>query len=572
MLHLVVENLVIYLALSSALILVGSVFGMLLRREDPRAQLLHWQLLLIACLLLPLLGKWQTPSPVSSDVTVRIGVATAAPLQTVTAAMDWEMLALMLMGAGSLILMLRILLGLYQLRLYRQRSVVLEDAHAEALSLISGDVGGPVTFGFLRPVILLPTGFLELPESIRHSILAHELAHIRRGDWLFALAEESIRSLLWFHPGIWFVLSRIHLTREQVVDQEAVRATGQPGTYLNALLHIAGVKPRLDLIPAAPFLTRRHLARRVAILLHEVSPMTRSRLFGSLAVSASILFLAGLAATVTFPFHAPAQTVQGVAEATTKSGSQAIHKAPTRYPAEAKLKRIQGDVILEASIDAKGLVTEARVLSGPEELRRAAVQSLMQWQFTATGAPARAEVTINFRLGKVDPPQGRETLGVLRSIDYAEMPAELRGRIPGVLPLKIGDAVTFDAAREIQSALAEVDSRLRASISEDMALTISLAANGIRVGGNLQAAKIKNKVTPKYPPEAKAARIQGTVRMNVEIDAAGKVSNVELVAGHPILVPAAMDAVRQWEYETTLLNGNPVAVLTVVDVNFTLSK
>ncbi len=79
----------------------------------------------------------------------------------------------------------------------------------------------------------------------------------------------------------------------------------------------------------------------------------------------------------------------------------------------------------------------------------------------------------------------------------------------------------------------------------------------------------KGKVV--YPPEAKAARIQGTVRFSVTIAPDGKVSNIELVSGHPMLVQAALDGVRQWEYQPTLLNGNPVSVLTMVDINFTLS-
>jgi TonB family protein len=94
----------------------------------------------------------------------------------------------------------------------------------------------------------------------------------------------------------------------------------------------------------------------------------------------------------------------------------------------------------------------------------------------------------------------------------------------------------------------------------------------IRVGGNIQAANLLNKVNPFYPPLARQARIQGTVRFSVIIAKDGTIRNLQLVRGHPLLVPPATEAVRQWTYKPTLLNGQPVEVITQVDVNFTLSN
>jgi protein TonB len=94
----------------------------------------------------------------------------------------------------------------------------------------------------------------------------------------------------------------------------------------------------------------------------------------------------------------------------------------------------------------------------------------------------------------------------------------------------------------------------------------------IRVGGNVQAANLVRKVTPVYPPLAKQARIQGTVRFTAIIGKDGTIQNLQLVSGHPLLVSAAQDAVRQWVYKPTLLNGEPVEVVTQIDVNFTLSQ
>jgi len=94
----------------------------------------------------------------------------------------------------------------------------------------------------------------------------------------------------------------------------------------------------------------------------------------------------------------------------------------------------------------------------------------------------------------------------------------------------------------------------------------------IRVGGNVQGAKLVKKPTPVYPPLAKQARIQGTVKFQAVIGKDGTIQNLQLVSGHPLLVAAAQDAVKQWVYQPTLLNGDPVEVATEIDVNFTLSQ
>jgi len=92
----------------------------------------------------------------------------------------------------------------------------------------------------------------------------------------------------------------------------------------------------------------------------------------------------------------------------------------------------------------------------------------------------------------------------------------------------------------------------------------------IRQGGNVQQARLLNMVRPVYPPLAKQARISGTVRLHAIIAKDGSVIQLEVVQGHPLLVQSALDAVRQWRYQPTLLNGEPVEVDTTVDVVFSL--
>lgn len=94
----------------------------------------------------------------------------------------------------------------------------------------------------------------------------------------------------------------------------------------------------------------------------------------------------------------------------------------------------------------------------------------------------------------------------------------------------------------------------------------------IRVGGSQQQKKLVNKVVPKYPPEAKAKGIEGTVRLEAIINKDGSVKDIKVLSGPEELVPPSLEAVKQWVYEPTLLNGEPVEVITDIDVNYTLSK
>jgi TonB family protein len=96
-------------------------------------------------------------------------------------------------------------------------------------------------------------------------------------------------------------------------------------------------------------------------------------------------------------------------------------------------------------------------------------------------------------------------------------------------------------------------------------------AGPIRVGGNVQAARIINRVQPEYPERARQNGITGTVRLHVILAKDGTMKQLEVVSGHPLLQQAALDAVRQWRYQPTLLNGSPVEVDTTIDIIFSLN-
>jgi protein TonB len=94
----------------------------------------------------------------------------------------------------------------------------------------------------------------------------------------------------------------------------------------------------------------------------------------------------------------------------------------------------------------------------------------------------------------------------------------------------------------------------------------------ITIGGNVQQAKLVRQPKPVYPPLAKQARISGVVHLAAVISKDGTIQDLKVISGHPLLIPSALEAVKQWVYQPTLLNGEPVEVSTQIDVNFTLSQ
>jgi TonB family protein len=156
---------------------------------------------------------------------------------------------------------------------------------------------------------------------------------------------------------------------------------------------------------------------------------------------------------------------------------------------------------------------------------------------------------------------------------------------PGEYAVEIaapGFAMMKTKAVLVAGAAARVDGRLEVGgVTENLTVTGSRTSAAprpagvpqrIKVGGNVQSARLVRQPRPVYPPLAKQARISGVVKLGAIISKDGTIQHLEVISGHPLLVPAALEAVKQWVYQPTLLNGEPVEVQTQIDVNFTLSQ
>jgi protein TonB len=623
---MMLDNLLAWSLQVLALAGAGTLLPALFRLHDPRWQPRYYQALLALCLLLPALQPWRSeivPAPATgaADRGGRVMPVRPAPGAPPFSA---ERIAVAVFAAGLAARSLWLAQGLLRLRKHRRdaRSLyplpdavqaALQRTGADAVVCLSGGHTGPVTFGLGVPVVLLPESFLALPQPAQFAVACHELLHVRRRDWPQHMLEEIVSIALWFHPAVWWLVSRIRLAREQAVDHQVVQLTQARDPYVDALLALSGARPPLDLAPAPLFLRRRHLVARIASLVKEVS-MSRRRLVSSYISMGAALAGAAWMCSALFPLRALPQVradpgPQRVREAmprgaaaddagvTVDTGGPILHRVGLAYPVEARRGRTGGAVVLELTLDAQGSVTDARALSGPEQLRRSALESALQWHY-APAAGSRVQATFEFRPPAIfppPPPPPPPASGALEKIDLSQLPEPLRTALAPRLARFEGGPYSPEVMREIREIVAAVDPHLsfiRLSQSGQAAsYVLTLFPPGqepraagdafppapdgvmrIGVGGNVQAEKIENKVQPEYPALARQARLQGTVRFNVLLNTDGAIKNLQVVSGHPLLVQSAYDAVKQWTWKPTLLNGNAVEVVTVVDVNYTLSQ
>jgi TonB family protein len=677
--NLIWDNLVAYSMQIGLLVGLAAFVPTLLRLKVPHAKLAYWHILLAACLLLPMVRPWKREVlTVRPPVFTNITDEAPAPPMPATPLPKSE-IALMILAAGVVVRLGWLAAAFWRLGRLRRHSVPLGSSTAwsvEADIRVSEAISSPVTFGVLRPVVLLPGNFSELDTEIRDAILCHEILHVRRFDWLFTLGEELVRSVFWFHPAIWWLLGEIGLAREQEVDRQVVELTKSRDGYVDALLAIAGATPRLDLAPAPLFLRKRHLKQRVVSIMKEVR-MSKTRSFSALAAGLGILAVACWLVTATFPLSAAPQSVADFPGVTVDTGGSVLHRTPVQYPDAARVKNIQGVVTVEATLDNSGNVIETRVLNGPNELRRAAQQAVLQWHFAMDTSVNTRQVKINFQIpegqagparvvisepkppvAETDPakiaaaqdkiralrsqitdqitqlqttqdPEARKqgaaklnemqnSMNTLqRNLGAASLVGERVSRINvlGVsdkvrddlllrLPVHAGDTLSADSMERTTKAVQEFDEHMTVShgksVNGDVAITIFASPVGatagvvggvinsvpiapaaagpppagtkrITIGGNVQQSKLISQPRPAYPPLAKQARISGVVRLHALIAKDGTVADLKVISGHPLLIPAALEAVKMWVYQTTLLNGEPVEVETQIDVNFTLS-
>ena len=440
-LHTAATAILSYALQSGLLLIVGLLLPRLIRLRHPRTMLIYWRVLLIVVLLLPLAPlDWarQAPLPYMTLEGLQVEEVVATALPATVQGLSWRIVLLFATGV-TVLGFFRLALGLGYLNKCRRQaqplaptpapvSRILDRLGLEVPFLVSDRLTAPLTYGWLRPTVLLPGSFFGLTADQQEGVACHELLHVQRRDWPVTFLDELLRAVVWFHPAVWLILPRIALSREQVVDADTVRLTGKRRQYLDALWRVVCSSQHSVAAMAVPFLGRRDLVDRVAWLKKEI-PMSKARIvFSVLVLSISLAGAGAFGASAfsndsqpTFSTAPPSATEQSEGEKQEDSYPKlktvsakdlcdeithpvVVEKVNPKYPPDAREEKVMGMVTVETVITEEGVVEEIQVVeSADDRLAAAAVEAIQQWRFEPAlcdGKPVGVyyNLTINFRL------------------------------------------------------------------------------------------------------------------------------------------------------------------------------
>jgi TonB family protein len=365
------------------------------------------------------------------------------------------------------------------------------------------------TWGILRPQVLLPHHAHDWTLDRVHVVLCHELAHIRRRDWLVQIGAETLRAILWFNPLVWMACTRLRRESEQACDDEVLGLGVGGREYAAHLLELARLcrRPGSTWASATPMAHRSTLERRIAAMLNpRLDRQAPSR--RAMAALGVVLLLVAL-------------------------------------PAAALRARQAGPAPLSGTIyDVTG-----GVLPGVEVTL---VDANEMTSVVASNAGGR------FEFPPVGP--GKYVLKfALRGFRVLRHEFDLR------------DARDWD--RDFTLQVGEVKETITVRESRVTAPDqLPFRTQRVRVGGNIRAPRKEVDVRPVYPAAMREAGLTGVVPIEAVIGRDGAVSAVRVLSAqvHPDFAIAAVDAVRQWRFRPTLLNGVAVEVMMTVSVRFDL--
>jgi TonB family protein len=363
------------------------------------------------------------------------------------------------------------------------------------------------TWGVVRPHVLLPCHASGWTLDRLRVVLCHELAHIRRYDWLVQMAAETMRALLWFNPLAWIVCRRLRRESELACDDEVLRIGVHGPDYAAHLVDLARTCRRRGAAWAAaiPMAHPSTLERRITAMLNP-------RLDRHMPSRRVIVALFALLLLVALPV----------------SVLRARQAGPS--PLTGTIYDVSGAVMPGVKV-------------------------------TLVDANKNTWTAISNARGRFDLPAvvaGKYVLEV-----------ELRGFRSLRQEFELRDARDWDRAITLQ--VGELQETITVRSTRGSAAEPPIASQ-VRVGGNIRVPMKIKDVRPSYPPSMRDAGLTGVVPLEAIIGRDGTVTSVRVLSAqaHPDFAVAAVDAVRQWQFTPTLLNGQAVEVVMRVSITFDL--
>jgi TonB family protein len=398
-------------------------------------------------------------------------------------------------------------------RAYRLRRppLVLHTTHASVLG----------TWGVTYAKVLLPADALDWPADRIRIVLAHELAHARRGDWIVQLAVEVLCAAYWFNPLVWLAARRLRLESEQACD-DAVLTMGVEGSaYASELVDLARAfrAGRQAFVPAAPIARPSSLERRVRAMLNvklNRDPITRSAsIVAAVVLVAVTVFVAGFGVSAQGQFA-------------TVSGTVLDQNSRPISGARLVLSNAAAQTKNEVKTDASGRYEFVGVPAGAYELNFESMGMAYLKREGLNVTPGQAvEVNAVMRIGSI-----------METITVVPGGPESRPTVNGYSGARPADDKPDPCAQST-------------------------------VGACIRPPVKTKDVRPMYPNGAAG----GVVILDATIDANGLISNTQVLrTPDPALSTAAMEAVNRWEFRPTHLDGQPIDTHMTVTVNFVAAK
>jgi TonB family protein len=504
-----------------ATVVLCAAFGAswMLRRRAASLRHFLWTAILAALLLLPALWiavpHWGWRLPVQQKLTVvgrrggvRVRMTPAAP---VTRAFSYWLIVLW--GAGFSIAAVRFAAGSIRTAGMVRRAIPAANAGSggNVPVLESTEIPMPLAWGIWRPAVVLPAGSRDWPPARLRTVLLHEVTHVERRDLLAQALGQAVCCLYWFHPLAWMAARELRKERERACD-DAVLLGGVPAhDYADDLVALVrAMSARQSQWPAAVGMAERSdLEMRVRALLdrgRERRPLSR-RAAAAMGAAALVVLM-------------PLATLSSYGQAT-RAGLHGVVQDPSGARVtgcEVTAKNLDGSNQEVAHCDMAGAYRFNSIPAGRYEVQFGQVRGFKNLKLTVpVAAGVDSQLDANLEIGTVT------------------------------------SVVTVTGGQP--------KSNVRANAAP---------AQRIRIGGMVQAAQLVTQQRPVYPADAEAQGVTGTVMIQAVISKTGdvlgpRVTNTDVDSR---LAKAALDAVSQWHYTPTLLNGEPVEVVTSIQVSF----
>jgi TonB family protein len=525
---------------ASLILMLAFCFSKLLRRRSAAERHLLWIAALGSAALLPLLSlllpEWRLEmasqlAAVFPDISqagriqgVGENAGTIIHAYGIQQTSGWETVLLAVWVIGLLVTLFLLFAGSATLKRLASRSLPLSDpawqktiaelknalGFKRSVHLLQSSGGSmPLTWGVVRPRVLFPGASAEWSAERRFVVLAHELAHVQRSDWLVQILAELVCAIYWFHPLFWIARNQLHAESERACDDVVLSLGIEGQDYATQLLDIARGLRKFRPVCSLAMAQQFNLEKRLVAILSSTAnrrPLTRNAvLIIVLAIACFVFPLAAMqpslpdARLVVSPVRNGFDVQPRVAEYTT----------PPLYSDEGRSRNIEGSVIVEVRVGLDGRARDLRVVAGLGfGLDENALLAVRDWRFS----PAKRD--------------GKEVEAVTR----------------------------VDVEFNVRNA------ELNEVIANDMAT---------RVGPGVVPPGVIHRVEPQYPQAPTSRTRSGTVLLDAVIQENGvpKVVRVLQSLGWE-LDESAITALEQWRFSPAMKNGMPIKVRMNVEMTF----